>query len=144
MKIDLHCHTLATKQGDGEGRNVSVELFKQKIADADVKIIAITNHNVFDKTQYDLFSNAVSDYCQVWPGIEIDIDGKTKKYHLIVVANPENVELFSTKVNELFKGKNIESCKLKVEDVYAKLNDCDVIYIPHMHKKPEISQEDLE
>ena len=43
MKIDLHCHTKSTKQGDGLGRNVSVEVFREKISNADVKIVAITN-----------------------------------------------------------------------------------------------------
>ena len=52
MKIDLHCHTKATKQGDRESRNVTPELFAEKIANADVKIVAITNHNLFDIEQY--------------------------------------------------------------------------------------------
>lgn len=144
MKIDLHCHTKSTKQGDGDGRNVSLELFKEKISNADVKIIAITNHNLFDLEQYNVFSNAVSDYCQVWPGIEIDVDGKNNKYHLIIIANPDNVELFSKKVEQLFHGKDIETCKIKLQDIYSQLNECDIIYIPHLHKKPGISPEDQE
>ena len=38
MKIDLHCHTKAIKKGDGRGRNVTPELFKSKIENADIKI----------------------------------------------------------------------------------------------------------
>lgn len=41
MKIDLPCHT---KKGDAPTRNVTPELFRQKVELADVKIIAITNH----------------------------------------------------------------------------------------------------
>ena len=67
MKIDLHCHTKATKKGDGSGRNVSKKLFCEKVADSDVKILAITNHNHFDKQQYIDFREAVKDFCQVWP-----------------------------------------------------------------------------
>ena len=52
MKIDLHCHTKRIKSGDGSGRNVTKELFCKKIFDADVKIVAITNHNAFDKEQF--------------------------------------------------------------------------------------------
>ena len=52
MRIDLHCHTKRTKKGDGEGRNVTVELFKEKISNADIRIVAITNHNTFDLNQY--------------------------------------------------------------------------------------------
>jgi hypothetical protein len=144
MKIDLHCHTKSTKQGDGDGRNVSLELFKEKIANADVKIIAITNHNSFDLEQYNSFSSAVKDYCQVWPGVEIDVDGNEGKYHLIVVANPDNVDLFTEKVEKLFSGENIETCKIKIGDIYSQLNECDVIYIPHLCKKPDISSVDQE
>ena len=67
MKIDLHCHTKATKQGDGESRNVTTELFREKIADADVRIVAITNHNFFDYEQYNILRDAVKAFCQVWP-----------------------------------------------------------------------------
>lgn len=77
MKIDLHCHTKKTKSGDGRERNVTPTLFKEKIALTDVKIVAITNHNVFDYEQYMVLEEAVSGICQVWPGIEIDVSGGT-------------------------------------------------------------------
>ena len=144
MKIDLHCHTKSVKQGDGTGRNVTVDVFKEKIANADIKIVAITNHNAFDYEQYCEFKEAVQEFCQVWPGIEIDINGKNGKYHLLVVANPDNSKLFSERTEKMFVGKNIETCKMDIADVYASLSDCDVIYIPHFHKKPEISQEDYD
>ena len=59
MKIDLHCHTKAIKKGDGRGRNVTPELFKSKIENADIKIVAITNHNAFDLEQYKCLMAAV-------------------------------------------------------------------------------------
>lgn len=141
MKIDLHCHTKATKSGDGAARNVTTDMFLEKVANADVKIIAITNHNHFDLEQYRTLRDTVKDFCQVWPGVEIDIQGKTK-WHLIVVANPENVELFNIKVVDLFVGKNINKCALSMEEVFNALNKCDVIYIPHYHKNPGIKEED--
>lgn len=100
MKIDLHCHTRKTKQGDAKTRNVDKDLFSQKILESDVKIVAITNHNLFDYEQFIEFQVSVKEYCQLWPGIELDIscskDGeKTKRGHLIVVANPVNVAKFS-------------------------------------------------
>lgn len=65
MLIDLHCHTKKTKKGDGIGRNVIPELFKTKIDLADVKIVAVTNHNAFDYEQYAELKEAVSNICQV-------------------------------------------------------------------------------
>lgn len=52
MKIDLHCHTKKIKKGDPVTRNVTAELFAEKIQNADVEIVAITNHNTFDLEQY--------------------------------------------------------------------------------------------
>lgn len=145
MKIDLHCHTKSTKQGDGDSRNVTLEVFKEKVINADVKILAITNHNSFDFAQYNTLKDSVKDICQVWPGVEIDVIGSSgSKFHLIVVANPINVEKFNAKVNEMYVGKDIEKCLLTVDEIYDYLNDCDVIYIPHLHKKPGISIEDHE
>ena len=113
MKIDLHCHTKATKKGDGEARNVTPDIFREKVANADVKIVAITNHNHFDIKQYKALQFAVKDFCQVWPGVEIDIQGKTR-WHLIVVANPENVRMFHSRVSELFSDRNIDKCALSI------------------------------
>ena len=128
MKIDLHCHTKQIKSGDGSGRNVTIELFRQKVIDADVKIIAITNHNVFDYEQFKLFADAVSHECQLWPGIEIDIQQpNSRKWHLVVVANPDNTEMFSERVERLFHGKNLETCTCTIQEVYEALNDCDTI-----------------
>ena len=31
MRIDLHCHTKSTKQVDGDCRNVTSEVFKEKV-----------------------------------------------------------------------------------------------------------------
>ena len=61
MKIDLHCHTRKTKQGDAKTRNVEKTLFSQKVLESDVKIIAITNHNLFDYEQFLEFQAAISD-----------------------------------------------------------------------------------
>ncbi len=145
MKIDLHCHTKQIKSGDGPGRNVTPELFREKISNANVKIVAITNHNAFFYDQYKTLQEAVIDICAVWPGVEIDISGSNgKKFHLIVVANPDNVELFSKQISEMYHRKNLETCTFHLQEVYDRLNCCDVIYIPHYHKTPSISEEDRE
>lgn len=143
MRIDLHCHTKQIKSGDGAKRNVTEEVFCKKVIDADVKIVAITNHNAFDIEQYKCFKDATTDICQIWPGVEIDIQQKERsRWHLIVVANPDKVELFSASVNRLFDGKNLETCTFTIQEVYDCFNKCDVIYIAHFHKKPAISEED--
>ena len=126
MKIDLHCHTRKTKQGDGKGRNVTSEQFKEKIELADVKIVAITNHNMFDYDQYIELRDVVAGICQVWPGVEIDIDGENK-YHLIVVSKPDEASIFSDCCKKLFSGTTPDTCLLELKNVYSVFENIDAI-----------------
>lgn len=144
MKIDLHCHTRKAKKGDGKGRNVTPELFKEKIELADVKIVAITNHNMFDYNQYIELRDVVVGICQVWPGVEIDIVGESR-YHLIVVVKPDEVSNFNSCCDKLFTGTTPDTCFLELKNVCDVFEEIDAIYIPHFHdKKPAISEADKE
>ena len=145
MRIDLHCHTKKVKTGDAYTRNVTKDKFFQE-----VKIIAITNHNQFDYLQYKEFKDVTEGYCDIWPGVELDIIGKAdqkgncKRGHLIVIANPKNVELFNTQVQELVNDEDVNTFQIGVKKVYETLGKCDCIYIPHFHKEPKLSDEDIQ
>ena len=142
MKIDLHCHTKKAKKGDGKNRNVTATLFREKVALADVKIVAITNHNTFDLIQYNELQTAVSDICQVWPGIELDVIGETK-YHLIIVTKPEVAESFDNITSKFLEGETPDSSMHTLEEICETYRMFDAIYIPHFHdKKPAISAND--
>ncbi len=144
MKIDLHCHTKAIKKGDGAGRNVTPELFKTKIENADVKIVAITNHNAFDLQQYKTLSEIVKGNCLVWPGVEIDVlEPGSRRWHLIVVANPKEAERFAESVEALFKEDNLDECTHTLDEIYGAFRSHDAIYIAHFHqKRPVVPDED--
>lgn len=144
MKIDLHCHTKAIKKGDGPGRNVTPEKFREKIQDADIKIVAITNHNSFDLEQYKALSEIVKGSCLVWPGVEIDVqESGSRRWHLIVVANPKESESFSESVAILFRDNNLEECTHTLDEIYEAFQNHDVIYIAHFHQKhPAVPEED--
>ncbi|MEG1312871.1 MAG: histidinol phosphatase [Bacilli bacterium] len=145
MRIDLHCHTKKIKKGDAHTRNVTKELFQEKVEAADVKIIAITNHNHFDCEQYVELKEAVCGFSDIWPGVELDIKGnKTNRGHLIVIANPKNYILFDKKINELIGEQNPDDFLVDVKTVFETLNECDTLYIPHFHKEPKLSDEDTE
>ena len=150
MRIDLHCHTKKVKTGDAYTRNVTKDKFFQKVIEAEVKIIAITNHNQFDYLQYKEFKDVTEGYCDIWPGVELDIIGKAdqkgncKRGHLIVIANPKNVELFNTQVQELVNNEDVNTFQIGVKKVYETLGKCDCIYIPHFHKEPKLSDEDIQ
>ena len=48
MKIDLHCHTKKTKSFESESRNVEINLLREKVEEAEVKMLGITNNNYFN------------------------------------------------------------------------------------------------
>ncbi len=145
MKIDFHCHTIKTKNDESETRNVSLELFKEKILLSEVKIIAITNHNLFDKEQFILFEESVKDSCQVWPGIELDVIGNSgKKGHLILISDPKKVDEFSQKMEEILSGFTPDTFEIKVDDLYEKVKDLNLVYVVHCFKKKELSLDDIE
>lgn len=148
MKIDLHCHTKKTKQGDAITRNVTPELFEEKIGLAGVKIVAITNHNCFDYDQFKLLRDKVKKICEVWPGVELDIkcgnnQDVSKRGHLIVVANPRYASKFNKAVKDIMGDTTADNFIADITTVYKTFSNCDCIYIPHYHKKPALSDEDV-
>ena len=73
MKIDIHTHTKKCKSGDAPTRENTATDFYETILSTEVRIIAITNHNVFDLEQYNEITTYFPPDRQVWPGIELDI-----------------------------------------------------------------------
>lgn len=142
MKIDLHCHTLKAKKGDGETRNIDAKQFRTIMNDNNVKIAAITNHNVFDACQYNEFVKECGNDLQIWPGIELDVlsriideNGKCKTGHVIIISNPSYVEEFSKKVEELINNTAPDKVEISVNQLlefYSSLKDA--IILPHYRK----------
>lgn len=143
MKIDLHCHTKKVKRGESDTRNVTTELFSMKIKEANVEIVAITNHNTFDIEQFQCLQEAVLDYCILWPGVELDISDNNRTSHLIVICNPINIGDFHKAVIELVSGESPESFRTSILRVVQVFEPLDSIFIPHYHKEPELSEEDI-
>lgn len=78
MKIDLHCHTIKAKSGDG-GRDIDPASLAETLASNQVGIAAITNHNLFDLSIFkQCLTEASAKGIDLWPGIELDIRGKSR------------------------------------------------------------------
>ncbi|WP_026934281.1 hypothetical protein [Christiangramia echinicola] len=145
MKIDIHVHTKKCKQGDSEHRNIDSEKFDEIIRRTEVKILAITNHNHFDIDQYREFQDKVEDTCQIWPGIELDIDKGESRAHLIVIVCPSKVEEFNQIVEKLLEGKTADNFSITIDETVNQFDNLDPIYIGHYHaKKPDLSDQDIE
>ncbi|OYY13298.1 MAG: hypothetical protein B7Y67_12525, partial [Polynucleobacter sp. 35-46-11] len=100
MKIDIHTHTKKSKSGDALTREISPEKFCEIILSTDVRIIAITNHNVFDLDQFARIESLLGGEAQAWPGIEIDVSEDGLRGHLLVIVSPNSAREFSLAVEE--------------------------------------------
>ncbi len=110
MRIDLHCHTIKAKTGDG-GRDIEPGDFAEALASNQVGIAAITNHNLFDFKEYaQCVAAAAAKGIDVWPGIELDIRGKSgAEGHVIVIADPKHADKFSEVCESLIGGVSPDS-----------------------------------
>lgn len=145
MKIDIHIHTKKIKSGDSESREIEPKEFCDTISKTDVKICAITNHNHFDKNQYDSILELGESSFQTWPGVELDVIENNKRGHLIVIVNPKNAKKFDDLLNVLTAGKSADIFSISLSEIAELFDPLDPIYIPHyLNKKPSISDDEIQ
>ena len=98
IKIDFHIHTFSTIKDDGF--EFDLQKLYQYVNEKELDVIAITNHNFFDKKQFDLISKEIN--AVVFPGMEVDIDNA----HLLIICdntdiNKDNLEQASNILKKL-------------------------------------------
>lgn len=142
-KMDLHIHTLNTSS-DNEF-TFSKENFKEYIELNKLDCVAITNHNLFSKMQFDeicLFLNEKCNHeCTILPGIELD----TLSGHLLIIADVVNcsiIEGLSKYCVDNNIGPNNRINKNEIKILMADIKD-ELLLIPHIEKKPQIRVENL-
>lgn len=144
MKIDIHVHTKKVKQGDSPLREVTPERFAEVVLSTDVKIIAITNHNLFDLQQYEQILEEVDGAIQVWPGVELDVIVDEKRSHLIVITAPNNCSSFSDAVDKLIGEVSPNDYVGDLGKVVQCLDALSPIYVAHyQHKMPAMSEDGI-
>ena len=144
MKIDIHTHTRKCKSGDAPTREISAERFCETIVSSEVRIVAITNHNVFDLAQFNEIKARMSKEVQAWPGIEFDVIENGARAHLLVIVSPSLAASFSKAVDEITAGKSADEFSASIEQVIGKFDALRPIYVAHYkQKKPSLSDEAL-
>lgn len=94
MKIDLHVHTKKTIQDSGNSVEInSPEDFIKQIYEANVGIVAITNHNLFDKEQFEEIKKFNSNNIIILPGVELDVEIPDKNNTSSNLNKPERRQL---------------------------------------------------
>lgn len=142
MKIDIHTHTKKCKSGDAPTREISPADFCKTILSTEVRIIAITNHNVFDLYQFEEIETRLGEDAQVWPGIELDVLDGESRCHLLVIVSPRLAREFSAAVEEQTKDSSPDSFTATIEEVLERFNTFNPLYVAHYkQKKPNLSDE---
>ncbi len=136
-KIDFHIHTKSSISDSSF--NFNIEKLKQYVKEASLDAIAITNHNLFDKEQFEQISREI--HITVFPGIEIDLEGG----HIILIARQEELEEFSKLCSEISKKIIKQGDTLTYDEFNAIFTNLSkYLLIPHYKKEPHIKKEILE
>ena len=97
-KIDLHIHTCPTISD--HPFVFSLEALQQYVSNYHLDAIAITNHNVFNESQFQEIRTTLS--IPVFPGIEVDIESG----HLLVISDPTDIDDFVVHCNQIWHYNN--------------------------------------
>ena len=134
IKIDFHIHTIPSLKKN-ENFNFSLNRLNQYVNYRKIDAIAITNHNLFDKDNYEMIKNNLS--IKVFPGIEVDLDTG----HMIVITTDNNLTNF---IDQCAKIKTTTELNGRVEiaEFFNIFNNdkTDYLFIPHYKKKPGIQK----
>ena len=145
MKIDIHTHTKKCKSGDAPTREISASDFCTTILSTEVRIVAITNHNVFDLAQYREIESRLGDDAQAWPGVELDILDGESRGHLLVIVGPKGASQFSAAVAELTNGCSPDRFTAELDEVLTAFDALDPLYVAHYkQKRPNLSDDFLQ
>ena len=135
-KIDLHMHSVATVSDSNFA--FSIDTLKKYVECREIDCIAITNHNMFDLSQF-------QDICQqipstVLPGIEIDLEGG----HLLLISDGDELSDFAHKCSLISTENQTKEDSIsvsKLNEIFPDLSK--YLLIPHYSKKPIIKEETL-
>ncbi len=132
-KVDLHIHTVPTIKDT----NFTFDIDKMQLYVQTLKLdaIAITNHNLFDKNQFDEIKNKLD--ITVLPGIEVDLENG----HIIVIADVDKLDTFEEQCN-LLKEKILDNKAFITYDEFISIftNYEEYLLVPHYKKKPAMQQ----
>lgn len=136
-KIDFHIHTVPTVWD--AAFTFDLDMLKRYVSEAALDAIAITNHNLFDRGQFDEIVAAVK--VPVFPGIEVSLDCG----HILVIADSANVDNFEKQAKTISESLTRPEDTILVDELLRVFGKpVEHLLIPHYEKKPAISGTALE
>lgn len=136
-KIDFHIHTVATVVD--ASFDFDIAKLTEYVNFMELDGIAITNHNLFDRIQFETIANTLG--ITVLPGIEINLG----KGHALLVADTNDLDDFTTKcskVSDLVKIASDSIDVTKLREIYGDLSK--YLIIPHYDKHPAVDKASLD
>jgi Fe-S cluster assembly ATPase SufC len=136
-KIDFHIHTVQSVSD--RHFEFDIESLQEYVNLLKIDCIAITNHNLFDKIQFEEICKKLE--IKVFPGIEIDLEGG----HLLLISENDILDDFALKcqkVKDFIPTKDDSINYEQLIDIFPNLKD--YLLIPHYDKKPNIKPITLE
>jgi len=136
-KIDLHIHTVPTISDTDF--TFSLAKLSEYVNSAELDAIAITNHDMFDLSQFNDIAEELD--CAVFPGIEINLG----KGHVLVISDNENLDEFQFKTQAVSEKITSVGDSITVNElvhIFGDLNN--YLLIPHYQKRPAISGDTLD
>lgn len=136
-KIDLHIHTV--KSISDADFNFSLIRLQEYVNAMNIDCIAITNHNLFDITQFREITTLLNNIV-VFPGIEINLCGG----HLLLISDSSNLEEFSKRADCVKNKITLATDSLSYEEFINIYPDYEkYLLIPHYDKTPSLSFETI-
>ncbi len=132
---DLHIHTIATPSD--AAFNFSLEKLNNYVQKMQLNVIAVTNHNVFDVSQYKEIRSRLTDVI-VLPGIEVDLEGG----HILVIGDNDDTSVndFKIKCEQIHDLIPDEKSYITFEQFHNIFTDFSkYVLIPHYDKSPKLS-----
>ena len=146
MLIDFHCHTKAIKDGEAPSRNIpSAKFFCEQVKSANVKMVAITNHNSFDLEQFNEIQKEAKSEIIIFPGIEFDVIGLNKERgHIVFFYDDTKVDEFNKQVKELLGNKKAKTFAIEIDEFISFANKLNTgIIMAHYHKRDALDEKSL-
>lgn len=134
-KIDLHVHTIKTIS-DSEFQ-FSINSLISYVKEMQIDAIAITNHNMFEKKQFEEICDALDII--VFPGIEINIG--VNGGHILVISEKEDIDDFASKCMKVEEQIQQSTDSISLEDfkkIFGNLKK--YLLIPHFDKSPSVDK----
>ena len=136
-KCDLHIHTVSTPSD--AAFTFSLDILEDYVRKMQLDVIAVTNHNVFDKDQYREIKERLADKV-VLPGIEVDLEGG----HILVITDNDDASVndFCSKCEQIHTLIPDAKTDITFEQFHAVFTDFSkYVLIPHYDKSPRVSAE---